>query len=98
LPRDQGELFVFTNVNGGQEISLSFWMEDTPIALSVAFIGRDGSLHEIQDMAADSMTLHTPSLPYLYAVETNRGWFANHGVRAGSAVDLSPALSLLTGP
>jgi uncharacterized membrane protein (UPF0127 family) len=94
LPADQGELFDFIPLAGGNEVQVPFWMEDTPIPLSIAFIGRDGSVHEIQDMQAESTDFHIPRAPYLYAVETNLGWFAMHNINPGAPADLSAALLL----
>jgi uncharacterized protein len=98
LPPDQGDLFVFDNLAGGQEVRVGFWMEDTPIPLSIAFIGKDGTVHEIQDMQAETTDLHMPAQPFLYAVEANQGWFAENGITAGALVDLSPALATITPP
>lgn len=97
LPADQGELFIFDNLQGGAEIHVGFWMEDTPLPLSIAFIGKDETVHEIQDMAPETTTIHLPSQPYLYAVEANEGWFSDHGISAGSTVNLAPALTLIAG-
>jgi uncharacterized protein len=97
LPADQGELFDLANVDNGSQIQLGFWMEDTLIPLSIAFIGSDETIHETQDMAANTTNLHVPSAPYLYAVEANQGWFASHEIVAGSKVDLSAALATVTG-
>lgn len=98
LPPDQGDLFVFNNLGGGQEIRVGFWMKDTLIPLSIAFIGKNGMVNEIQDMQAETLDLHMPAQPFLYAVEANLGWFANNGIVAGSPVDLSPALGLVAPP
>jgi len=95
LPADQGELFDMANEAGGNEVQASFWMEDTLIPLSIAFIGKDETIHEIQDKTAGTTELHTPSQTYLYAVEANLGWFANHEVVAGSKVDLATALAVV---
>lgn len=95
LPPDQGDLFVFNNLGGGQEIRVGFWMKDTLIPLSIAFIGKNGLVNEVQDMQAETLDLHMPAQPFLYAVEANLGWFAKNGIVAGSPVDLSPALATL---
>jgi uncharacterized membrane protein (UPF0127 family) len=95
LPDDQGELFAFQNLAGGNEVGVGFWMEDTPIPLSIAFIGSDGAIHEIQDMQAETTNIHLPRSPYLYAVEANQGWFARHSILPGNHVDLSQAMSQL---
>lgn len=97
LPPDQGELFIFNNLAGGAQVQVGFWMEDTLIPLSIAFIGADGTVHEIDDMQAETTDIHTPTQPYLYAVEANLGWFAQHNIVPGSSVDLSAALALVSG-
>lgn len=97
LPDDQGELFDFASTANGAPVLISFWMKDTEIPLSIAFISKDGAVQEIQDMQAESLDLHTPQQPYLYAVEANQGWFAQNGIAVGSHADLAPALAL-TGP
>lgn len=84
LPESQGMLFVFE-----QEARHSFWMKDTTIPLSIAFIGRAGDLVDIQDMEPLDVTLLSPGAPYLYAVEANRGWFERNGIDIGSTVNIS---------
>jgi len=77
-------LFVFV-----QEGSHSFWMKDTTIPLSIAFIGKTGAIVDIQDMEPLDATLHTPSGPSLYAVEANQGWFERNGIAIGSTVNIA---------
>lgn len=97
LPQDQGELFDFQDAYGGREIQEGFWMEDTLIPLSVAFIGEDHTVHQIIDMQAEDLTTHTPDAPYLYAVEANQGWFADNDILPGSSVDLANATAQAEG-
>jgi uncharacterized membrane protein (UPF0127 family) len=94
LPEDQGELFDFAAAAGGREVQFGFWMEDTPINLSVAFVGSNDVVEEIDDMQADTTDVHTPAQPYLYAIEANEGWFMNNDIQPGSPVNLSAALAL----
>jgi uncharacterized membrane protein (UPF0127 family) len=97
LPQNQGELFDFHSLAGGNQIEIGFWMEDTPTPLSIAFIGKESTVHEVQDMQAETTTPHLPSAPYLYAVEANLGWFQANDIVPGSTVDLSAATSLPAG-
>ncbi|MFL5309199.1 MAG: DUF192 domain-containing protein [Myxococcales bacterium] len=83
LPPDQGMLFDF-----GQEVQESFWMHNTLIPLSIAWFTHDGVIVDIQEMAAQSDALHTPKAPYWYALEANKGFFAQHGVQIGDKVTL----------
>ena len=94
LPADQGELFDFDNIAGGAPVQVGFWMKDTLVPLSIAFVSADGTVQEIQDMQPQSLDIHTPAQPYLYAIEANQGWFARNGVTAGARVDVSAALAL----
>ncbi len=82
LPANEGMLFVFE-----REQLLSFWMKDTSIPLSIAFITRDGEIADIQDMEPlDERTFHQSPRPALYALEMNQGWFGRRRVEAGDRV------------
>lgn len=82
LPEDAGMLFVFPS--DGQA---AFWMKDTSIPLSIAFISAEGRILEIQDMDALSEELHRPAQPYRYALEVNRSFFRRSGVTVGDTVE-----------
>lgn len=84
LPEEQGMLFVFA-----QEGNHSFWMKDTTIPLSIAFIAGVGNIIGIRNMEPLDATLLSPGAPYLYAVEVNRGWFERNGIDIGSTVNIS---------
>jgi len=82
LEENRGMLFVFP------EATLqSMWMMNTLIPLSVAFIGSDGRILNIRDMTPQTVDIHPSSGAAAYALETNRGWFAVRGIRAGTRVD-----------
>ncbi|MDO8614443.1 MAG: DUF192 domain-containing protein [Dehalococcoidia bacterium] len=81
LPEDGGMLFDF----GGQTQS-GFWMKDTKVPLSIAFIDGAGTIIDIQDMAPLSEQLHYPAQPYNTAVEVTQGWFRRNGVAVGDTV------------
>ena len=82
LPEDAGMLFVFP---GDQQAA--FWMKDTLIPLSIAFVSADGIILEIQDMEPLSEELHRPSRSYRYALEVNQGFFVRNGVAVGDKVE-----------
>jgi uncharacterized protein len=84
MPENQGMLFVFE-----QEGQYSFYMRDTPLPLSIAFIEGEGDIIEIEDMQPLTEDLHSPDEPYLYAVEVNQGWFARNGITAGAGVRIA---------
>ncbi len=84
LDPDSGMIFVWNTL-----VLESFWMENTYIPLSIAFLGPDGTVQEIQDMDALTETLHTPQRPYQYAIEANLGYFKNAGIAVGSKLSLN---------
>ena len=83
MPEERGMLFVF-----GRETKTGFWMKDTKIPLSIAFIASDGLILETQDMEPLSKQLHTPAQAYRYALEVNQGWFERHGLGLGDRVEI----------
>jgi uncharacterized protein len=83
LAEDAGMLFVFD-----REQRLSFFMKDTLIPLSVAFINTEGYIVDIQDMQPLDLTRHRSAEPAIYALEVNQGFFREHGVEVGNRVEL----------
>jgi len=81
LDPDSGMLFVFETPT-----TAGFWMRNTLIPLSVAWIDAAGNIVDIQDMQPLDETTHFPVASYLYALEVNQGWFVNHGVGTGQVV------------
>lgn len=84
LPEMRGMLFDFS-VYGGS-VNIPFYMKNTFIPLSIAFISRDGRIVDIQDMEPLSEALHYPSATYQYALEVNQGWFQKYGIKVGDTV------------
>jgi len=82
LRPDHGMLFVFERPE-----PQSFWMKNTYIPLSIAFIGADGRILNIDDMAPQTETPHGSKGPAMFALEMRRGWFAERGIRAGDRVE-----------
>jgi hypothetical protein len=79
---DGGMLFVFE-----EEGIYSFWLKDTYIPLSIAFIDRDRVIVSIQNMAPLYRNrLYVPQKPILYALEVEMGWFEKNGVNVGDSV------------
>lgn len=81
LPADRGMLFVYF-----RESELSFWMKNTFIPLSIAFVDAQGTIAEIRHMEPGTTDSHTSGKPVLYAIEVNRGWFDKHGIKPGDTV------------
>lgn len=85
LADDQGMLFVFD-----QDKILSFWMKDTRMPLSIAFLTAQGKILNIRTMQPMNDTLHHSSTgPARYALEVNQDWFTDHRIRAGDSLLLS---------
>ncbi len=83
LAEDAGMLFVFD-----VEQQLSFWMKDTLIPLSIAFIDSEGRIVDIQNMQPLDETPHPSAAPAQYALEVNQGFFEARGIQVGDTVEL----------
>ena len=85
LAPDAGMLFVF-----GRERDLSFWMRNTLIPLSIAYISADGRIVDIQDMEPldDEPPSYASAEPARYALEVNQGFFAERGVEVGDTAEI----------
>jgi uncharacterized membrane protein (UPF0127 family) len=81
LPDGKGMLFVFES-----EEPLSFWMKNTLIDLSIAFINSSGTILEIKNMYAGDLSSVPSSYPVRYALEAPRGWFSRAGIAAGDKI------------
>lgn len=82
MPEDAGMIFLFA---GGEQMG-GFWMKDTYLPLSIAYIGADGRIVDIRDGTPLDLTVLTPSAPYQRVLEVNQGWFQRHGLGIGSVV------------
>jgi uncharacterized protein len=90
LEPDAGMLFAFPDATKGP-----FWMKDTLIPLSIAFIDSSWHIVSIMDMKvepdpANPLAVYAPPRPYRYALEVNQGFFAQHGIDAGAQVSFLP--------
>lgn len=83
LPEDQGMLFVFP-----QEQRLSFWMKNTYVPLSIAYLDNQGTVVDIQDMEPLDLEPHPSAKLARYALEVNQGWFQRHQVVVGDVIAL----------
>ena len=82
LPDDAGMLFVFPF-----DDFRAFWMHETPLPLSIAYVARDGTITQIADMQSFDEGL-TPSREQVpFALEVHQGWFRAAGVREGDRVE-----------
>ncbi len=83
LAEDAGMLFVFPS-----DTQAAFWMKDTWIDLSIAFISADGRVVDIQDMTRMTEDVHAPARAYRYALEVNQGFYKKNGINTGDRVEL----------
>lgn len=85
LEDNAGMLFIFP-----YEKQLSFWMKDTRIPLSIAFIKANGRIVQIDSMKPYSLDTHLSKEKVKYALEMKEGWFKIHNVREGDEVKIPP--------
>lgn len=85
LPEDRGMLFVFE-----RDQILGFWMKNTLVPLSIAYLDREGTIVDIFPMVPRDETPVVSSRSVRYAIELNRGAFEAAGAGVGTRVDLSP--------
>ncbi|MGE7758495.1 DUF192 domain-containing protein [Peribacillus sp. NPDC097895] len=86
LPENEGMLFVFS-----EKMFDGFWMKNTLIPLSIAFLDSDGEILKILDMEPckeENCPTYDPELFYLYAIEVNLGWFQKNQIKEGDYVML----------
>lgn len=86
LPENEGMLFVFS-----EEIYGGFWMKNTLIPLSIAFLSSAGEILKILDMEPckeDICPTYDPEISYHYAIEVNLGWFEKNQIKVGDYVKL----------
>jgi uncharacterized protein len=81
LQPDHGMIFVFERPE-----PQGFWMRNTFIPLSIAFVATDGRIINVDEMAPHDESTHMSRGPALYAIEMRKGWFTERGIRAGDTV------------
>lgn len=82
MPMHRGMLFVFPEP-GVQ----CFWMKNTLIPLSIAFLDDSGRIVQIADMQPRSLDNHCSIKPVRFALEMNAGWFKSRGISAGAKIN-----------
>ena len=81
MPANQGMLFVFP-----QAERHCMWMRNTLLPLSVAFLDDEGNILNIEDMQPQTEDNHCAAAPARFALEMNRGWFAQKGLKPGGHI------------
>ena len=79
MPANEGMLFIFE-----QATRQCFWMKNTLLPLTAAFIADDGTIVNLADMKPQTTDSHCSAQPVRFVLEMNQGWFAKRGLKAGS--------------
>lgn len=85
MPQQEGMLFVFEQA-GVQ----CFWMRNTLLPLTAAFVADDGTIVNLADMKPQSDESHCSAKPVRFVLEMNQGWFAKRGIKAGAKLGGTP--------
>ena len=90
LKENRGMLFIYPRSE-----PRTFWMKDTRIPLSIAFLDESGIIINIENMLPDQTGIRYHSrLPAAYALEVNQGWFRLHGITAGDRVKMEAVVNI----
>ena len=85
MPASEGMLFIFE-----QASEQCFWMKNTVMPLTAAFVADDGTLVNLVDMKPLTTESHCSAKPVRYVLEMNQGWFARKGIKAGAKLTGKP--------
>ena len=85
MPTNDGMLFIFE-----QPGVQCFWMKNTLLPLSVAFISDDGSIANIEAMKPQTLDSHCSVKPVRFVLEMNDGWFGKRGIKPGMKIQGGP--------
>ena len=85
MPQHEGMLFAFE-----QPAVQCFWMKNTPLPLTAAFVADDGTIVNLADMQPNAEDSHCSAKPVRYVLEMNQGWFSQRGLKAGSQLRGAP--------
>jgi len=85
LGPNDGMLFVFE-----EPAQQCFWMKNTLVPLSVAFVGDDGKVVNVDEMKPRTLDSHCSEKPVRYVLEMNEGWFRKRGIKPGSKLQGAP--------
>ncbi len=85
MPQHEGMLFIFESPS-----RLCFWMKNTPLPLTAAFVADDGAIVNLEDMKPLTTESHCSTKPVRYVLEMNQGWFAKKGIKPGAKLSGRP--------
>lgn len=81
MQANEGMVFLF-----GQPAGICMWMKNTLIPLSVAFLDKEGTIINIEEMQPKTLNSHCATKPAYYALEMNAGWFKKHNIKPGMKI------------
>lgn len=84
LGENNGMLFIFDRTQ-----TLSFWMKNTLIDLSIAYIDKDWKIIDIREMKSNDLTMIVSKKPAIFALEANSHWFFKHNIKIGDKILMS---------
>lgn len=84
LNDNTGMLFIFDKTQ-----SLSFWMKDTLMDLSIAYIDQNWKIIDIREMKANDLTPVISKKPAVFALEANPYWFSKNNIKIGDTIKMS---------
>ena len=85
MPPGEGMLFMFDT-----PAEQCFWMKNTLLPLTAAFVADDGTIVNLVDMKPQSTDSHCSQKPVRYVLEMNQGWFEKKGIKAGAKLGGAP--------
>ena len=85
MPVNEGMLFAFE-----QASEQCFWMKNTLLPLTAAFVADDGTIVNLADMQPQSLVSHCSTKPVRFVLEMNKGWFDKRGLKAGAKLSGPP--------
>jgi uncharacterized membrane protein (UPF0127 family) len=85
MPQHEGMLFVFD-----QPSTQCFWMKNTLLPLTAAFVADDGTIVNLEDMRPQTTDSHCSARPVRFVLEMNQGWFARKGIKSGAKLTGPP--------
>ena len=85
MPQHEGMLFIFERPS-----QQCFWMKNTLLPLSAAFVDDDGTVINVEDMKPQTLDSHCSARPVRFVLEMNQGWFAKKGIKPGARLAGAP--------
>lgn len=85
MPQQEGMLFVFS-----QPSTQCFWMKNTLLPLTAAFVAEDGRIVNLVDMKPLTLDSHCSEEPVRFVLEMNQGWFAKKNIKKGAKLNGTP--------